>query len=132
MAKRRLRVNPVALSVLAAGLLAWAGVLIVIAVLGRDRIVPGFFNQFRAEHFISFYIIGFLAAAGLPALRLRWLFIGLVVLATAAELARYGISRDAFRASVDWLCNVAGSAAALAPIVLCSLRDAFTPEESTA
>ncbi len=122
---QKLRVNPIAFSVLAAGLLAWAAVLIVIAAIGRERIVPRFFNEFRAEHFISFYVIGFLAAAALPTLRLRWLFVALLALATGTELARYGISRDFARVSVDWLCNVAGAAAALAPIFLCRLRDAF-------
>ena len=131
MATQRLRVNPIAFSVLAAGLLAWAGVLVVIAVLGRDRIVPQFFNELRAEHFISFYVIGFLAAAGLPAMRLRGLLAALVVLATGAELVRYDISRDAVRVAIDWLCNVAGALAALAPIHLCRHRDAFLADSET-
>jgi hypothetical protein len=121
----RVRVNPIPLSVLAGGFLAWAAVLVVIAVLGRDRIVPDFFDDLRLEHFIAFYVIAFLAAAGLPGLTLRWLLLGLLALAGGVEAVRAALGHGWTRAGLDFACNLAGVLAALAPITLARHRDAF-------
>jgi hypothetical protein len=121
------------MSVLAAGLLAWASVLVVIAVLGRDRIVPDFFDRLGLEHFIAFYILAFLGAASVPALRLRWLLFLLVVLAAGVETTRGLLNHDWAGARLDFACNLAGALAALAPIHLAGHREAFLnkPDPST-
>jgi hypothetical protein len=113
------------MSVLAAGLLAWAGVVIVFAVLGRDRIVPQFFDDLGLEHFVAFYALAFLAAASVPALRLRWLLLGLVVLAGGVEAARGFLGHPWTTVLLDFACNAAGAIAALAPVYLAGHRDAF-------
>lgn len=121
----RLQVNPIALSVLAAGLLAWASILIVFAVLGRDRIVPHFFDNLGIEHFVAFYALAFLAAASVPTLRLRWLMIALILLAGSVETARGLLGHPWDAVLLDFACNVAGAFCALAPVYLAHHRQAF-------
>jgi len=120
-----LRVNPIALSVLAAGLLAWAGVLIVFAVLGQSRIVPQVFDDLGLEHVVAFYALAFLGAASVPGLKLRWLLLGLIVMAGGVEATRGFLGHAWATVLLDFACNVAGSMAALAPIYLAGHRDAF-------
>lgn len=116
------------MSVLAAGLLAWASVLIVFAVLGRDRIVPHFFDDLGLEHFAAFYALAFLAAASVPGLRLRLLLVGLIVLAGGVEAARGFLGHPWPTVVLDFASNVAGALAALAPVYLAGHRDAFVNE----
>lgn len=125
MQKSGRRINPLPITILAAGALVWAVVAVVVAVGGPNH-APQIIHSTHTEHFLAFYAIGVLATAALPGLRLHWVFLAMVAAATAFGLVRWLVmQRTHGTALEDWLAEIGGGAAALIPILIGTHRQAY-------
>jgi hypothetical protein len=107
-----------AIAFLGAAALAWAVCGLLFAALAPRQIVPRLFYSYHVEHFVAFYIVALLSAAGLTrvSVRLQWLCLAGVALVLWGIRMLIPIQRpDGFE---DFMCDIAGAAAALAPLML--------------
>ncbi len=127
MAMREARgVNPLPLTILAAGALAWAGIIVTIAALGSGHTLPRVFHSSHFEHFIAFYGVGVLATAGLPAARLKWIFPAVAMVSVVFGTLRYFIIQHTQNAALeDCAAELGGAACALIPILVGMHRQSF-------
>lgn len=102
--------------------LVWGIVAVIVASVAPPRFIPRIFFSYHIEHFAVFYLIAVLAAVGLPATRLYQLGFSLVLMALVLATVRLAIPRHRLSDAEDLAADMAGVAAAFAPIVLGRLR----------
>jgi len=115
--------TPWMIAALAAG--AWGVIAVVVASLAPPSLVPHIFYSFHVEHFVAFYGLAFVAAAGLPRQPLTTLSIGLIAFAAVLEVIRMLTPEHRLSSAEDLVCDVAGVLVAYAPILLSRFRESF-------
>jgi len=100
---------------------------IVVAVFLPRSMVPQFVRSHYLQHFAAFYVLLLCALAAMPRAQLRQVAIGLVLFATALE-ATHLLAGAQFRPLLrNWVADLGGLAAAIAPIVVARYRRRFPP-----
>lgn len=103
----------------------WAACAVVLwsTLSDTDGLSEGFWD--KGLHFTAFYALAVLGAVAFPALRLRWIGLGLLAFGLGIEALQKlpFVDRDASWA--DFLADGAGVAFGLAPIALDRLRRAL-------
>ncbi len=89
--------------------------------------VPQLLYSFHLEHFAAFYVVTLLAAAARYRTRLRRLAIDILLLAAALELIRGFTPAHRLTSAEDFVADVGGMLAAMAPLVIARFRDLFSP-----
>lgn len=109
---------------LAFGLTALA---IVVAVIAPGWLVPKMLRSHYLEHFAAFYVSALAGAAAMPRTQVRRLGTGylLFALALAGLQLAHGAPFDI--ALNNWVADVGGVTAALAPVVVQRFRARFAP-----
>jgi hypothetical protein len=123
MTTRALGPNTWIWAIAAVAALAWSLIGVVFAAIGPSAYVPHVFHNPHAEHFAAFYALAFLAAVGLPRVRLATIIAGLAALAALLAAARLSIPAHRMSAAEDLLADVAGALAAIAPILAGRFRE---------
>jgi hypothetical protein len=102
-----------------------AMVAIVVAVFLPSSMVPQFARSHYLEHFAALYVVALIGVAAMPRTQLRRIGTGFFVFATLLE-ASHMISGAPFRPLVDnWVADLGGLSAAMAPIVVERFRRRF-------
>ena len=100
-------------------LLFWAAAAFAFAMaaLPNPIEVPGAPSD-KVQHILAFLTLAILARWGYPAVRKRWLLLGLAVLGAAIELVQAipALNRDAD--PLDWVADVAAATAVFAAVAL--------------
>jgi hypothetical protein len=122
MAGARTRPNAWLWTIAALAGLAWGLIAVVFAAVGPSEYVPRFFFSYHIEHFAAFYVLTILAAAGLPRVRLHQVGLMLVVMAVVLAAVRLVIPRHRVSNAEDLVADIAGIAAAVAPILVGRFR----------
>jgi Na+/H+-dicarboxylate symporter len=78
--------------------------------------------SYHIEHFLAFYIISILAAAGLPRVRLHQITLALMLMALILATVRLVIPQHRFADAEDLAADIAGIAAAIGPIIVGRIR----------
>jgi hypothetical protein len=107
--------------------LAFLGALIaiVVAVFLPSSMVPRFVHSHYLEHFAAFYVVALVGVAAMPRTQLRRIGTGFFVFATLLE-ASHMIAGAPVRPLVDnWVADLGGLSAAMAPIVVERFRRRF-------
>jgi len=113
------------LAVLARVVFLGAVLAIVIAVFLPRAMVPQFVRSHYLEHFAAFYVAALFALAAMPRSRLRRIGTGYVVFAVILE-ATHLLARAPLGPLIDnWVADMGGLAAALAPVVAERFRRRF-------
>jgi hypothetical protein len=107
-----------AIAFIAAAGLAWAGCGLLFAALAPRQIVPHLFYSYHVEHFVAFYIVALLTAAGLTRVSVRLQWVCLVGVALVLWAIRMAIPIQRPDGLEDFMCDIGGAAAALAPLML--------------
>lgn len=102
--------------------LAWGVFAIVFAAVGPSGAVPHVFYSYHIEHFVAFYVVTVLAAAGLPRTRLLQVAFSMAVMAAVLALIRMWIPRHHLSGAEDFVADVAGILAAVLPILVGHFR----------
>lgn len=106
-----------------------AAVAIVVAVFLPPWLVPNFVRSKYLQHFAAFYVLMLAALAALPRRRLRRVTVYLAAFATVLE-ATHLFGGAAFYPLVrNWVADLGGMTAALAPIVIERFRRRFPPRD---
>jgi hypothetical protein len=127
--RRKANLTPWMIAALAA--CAWGVIAVAFASLAPSSIIPHVFYSYHVEHFAAFYILSFVAAAGLARVNLTRLSLGLIVFAVVLEVIRMLTPQHRLTSAEDLVCDIAGVLAAYAPILLSRFRDSManTPAE---
>jgi hypothetical protein len=105
-------------------------VSIVIAVFLPPWMVPDFVRSHYLQHFAGFYVLLLSALAAMPRSKLRRMFLGFVVFASLLE-ATHLINGAPFRFLVrNWVADIGGLSAAIAPVVVERYRRRFPRPEA--
>jgi hypothetical protein len=100
---------------------------IVVAVFLPPELVPRFARSHYLEHFAAFYVAGLCAFAALPRMRLRRIAVGFVLFAVVLESSHLVAGAALWPLIDNWVADVGGLAAALAPMVVQRFRQRFPP-----
>ena len=103
------------------------GLAIVVAVLLPSSIPPHFLRSHYLEHFAAFYVAALFGLAAMPRKQLRT--VGSIYLVFAALLeASHLVEGAPLRPLLDnWIADLGGIAAALAPVLVERFRRRFAP-----
>jgi hypothetical protein len=113
------------LAVLARLAFLGAVVAIVVAVFLPPWMVPKFVRSPYLQHFAAFYVLALAGLAAMPRTRLRRISVGFFTFATVLE-ASHLLAGAAFWPLVDnWVADLGGMAAAVAPVVAERFRRRF-------
>jgi hypothetical protein len=105
---------------------------IVIAVFLPRSMVPEFAHSHYLEHFAAFYVAALFGLAAMPRMSLRRLGVVYVIFAVLLE-STHLLARAPFGPLVDnWVADVGGVAAAIAPVVVERFRRRFPKPEPPA
>ena len=107
--------------------LTFLGVIlaIAVAVFLPPWMVPKFVNSHYLQHFAAFYVLAVAGLAAMPRTQLRRIALGFFLFATALE-ASHLIAGAPFWPLVDnWVADLGGMAAALAPLMVERFRRRF-------
>lgn len=113
--------------------LAFLGSLlaIVIAVFLPAEFVPRFARSHYLEHFAAFYVATLCAFAALPRTRLRRVATGIVIFGVLLE-STHLLAGAAIQPLIDnWVADMGGLAAAMAPVVVERFRRRFPPRAAS-
>ncbi|WP_374468580.1 hypothetical protein [Phenylobacterium sp.] len=114
-------------AVLARLSLIGAALAIVIAKFLPSELVPDFVRSPNLQHFAAFYVLALCALAALPRVRLRNVAFGVGLFATALE-ALHLLAGAPLEPLVDnWVADLGGLAAAIAPVIVERFRRRFPP-----
>jgi hypothetical protein len=102
--------------------LAWGLIALVFASVGPSQFVPRLFYSYHIEHFAAFYVLTLLASSGLPRAPLRQVAPPLVLMAVLLATVRLLIPRHRMANAEDLAADIAGIAAAVAPILVGRFR----------
>ncbi len=128
---RAVHLNPGVFALFALAALSWAVLGLVFAALGPSALVPHLFYSYHVEHFLALYIIAFLGATAFPSLKLKWIWLGLFVMSLLLAVVRLRLPHHQLASTEDFLCDLAGASAALAPIILGRFRDSYVVERGS-
>lgn len=109
-------------TVLAVSAFAWALIALVIAAIAPAGWAPRVFRSYHVEHFAAFYTVTILAAAGLPRIRLLTISLAIVIVAAVLMAVRLTTPTHQSAAVEDFVIDVAGVLAAVAPILVGRFR----------
>lgn len=98
---------------------------ITTAVLLPSDMAPRFARSRYLEHFAAFYVAALFGLAALPRLQLRWIGGGYMLFAAAVESTHLAAGAPLGRVIDNWVADVGGLAAALAPVVVGRFRRRF-------
>lgn len=98
---------------------------ILVAVYLPSSLVPRFARSHYLEHFAAFYVVLLAALAAMPRARLRRVAIGFVLFATALESSHLLGGALLEPLIMNWVADLGGLAAAIAPIVVERYRRRF-------
>jgi hypothetical protein len=102
-----------------------AGLAIVVAVFMPAELVPDIVHSHYLQHFAAFYVAILLGMAAMPRARLRGIVLGYGIFATVLESSHL-LSGAALAALIDnWVADLGGIAAAVAPVVVERFRRRF-------
>jgi hypothetical protein len=104
---------------------------IVVAVFLPPQLVPQFARSHYLEHFAAFYVAALFAAAALPRTRLRRIGLGFVLFAIALESSHLLAGAQLGPLIDNWVADMGGLAAAVAPMVVERFRQRFPRRRST-
>lgn len=102
-----------------------AAAAIVVAVFLPAEMVPDFVRSPYLQHFAAFYVAILFGMAALPRTRLRSIVIGYVVFATVLEASHLPAGADLRRLIDNWVADLGGLVAAVAPVVVARFRRRF-------
>ncbi len=115
--------GPLAVAARLAFLVALAAILL--AVFLPSHLVPQFVRSHYLQHFAAFYVLSLLGLAESPRARIRTVALRLFLFATAVESAHL-LSGARIGPLVDnWVADLGGIAAALAPMAVARFRRRF-------
>jgi hypothetical protein len=103
---------------------------IVVAVFLPPQLVPQFARSHYLEHFAAFYVAALFAAAALPRTRLRRIGSGFVLFAVGLEGSHLLAGAQLGPLIDNWVADMGGLAAAVAPMVVERFRHRFPPRRS--
>lgn len=113
------------LAVLARLAFLGAVLAIVVAVFLPPAMVPQFARSHYLEHFAAFYVAALFGMAAMPRTQLRRIGLGYVIFATVLE-STHLLAGAAFAPLLDnWVADIGGLAAAVAPVVVERFRRRF-------
>ena len=98
---------------------------IVVAVFLPPSMVPQFARSHYLEHFAAFYVVALFAFAAMPRTQLRRIGTAFLIFAVILE-ATHLLSRAPLGPLIDnWVADMGGLAAAMAPVVVERFRRRF-------
>jgi hypothetical protein len=112
--------------------LAWGLIAVVIAAVGPPGLIPTFFHNYHAEHFVAFYVLTILACAGFPRASLRQLCLSVTLMAVVLALVRIAIPRHRLANAEDFIADLGGIIAAVVPILVGRFRQIIASRTETA
>jgi hypothetical protein len=115
--------GPLAVLSRLAFLAATAGV--VIAVFLPPDMVPRFAHSHYLEHFASFYVLVLAGLAAMQRARLRRVAMGFLIFATGLEASNLAAGAPFAPLLRNWVADIGGTSAAIAPIVVERFRRRF-------
>jgi hypothetical protein len=101
---------------------------ILFAVLLPENMIPQFVRSHYLQHFAAFYLVTLSALGAAPRQKLRTVAVWMFGFATALELAHLIIERQVHVLVDNWVADVGGVAAALAPAFVERFRRRFRPK----
>jgi O-antigen ligase len=102
-----------------------AALAIVVAVFMPAEMVPDFVHSPHLQHFAAFYVAALFGMAAMPRTRLRTIGIGYVAFATVLEASHLLSGADLQRLIDNWVADLGGLTAAVAPVVVERFRRRF-------
>ena len=98
---------------------------ILVAVFLPEEMVPNFVRSHYLQHFAAFYVATLFGLAAAPRSRIRVVGLGMFLFVTALELAHFA-GGAALKPLIDnWVADVGGVIAALAPALAERFRARF-------
>jgi hypothetical protein len=122
MPQARLAPNTWLWTIAAVAGLVWALIALLFASLGPHEYVPRVFSNYHVEHFVAFYVVTVLAAAGLPRAPLFQIGTGLGLMAVAIGIVRAFIPNHWVENLEDLISDLSGIVCAVAPILVGRFR----------
>lgn len=102
-----------------------AVIAVVLAVVLPPRYVPDFVRSTYLQHFAAYYVVSLLGLAASPRTRISIVALRIVVFATAME-SFHLLTGARVRPLIDnWVADMGGLAAAIAPIAVARFRRRF-------
>jgi hypothetical protein len=116
-------------------ILARAAFLVIIAALCFASLAPAgwlprVLYSYHLEHFAAFYLVALSMAAARYRANVYRVMTDIAILATVLEGLRLFIPSHQLYVAEDWVADLGGALAALAPIVIGDFRKSFRPEAS--
>lgn len=105
---------------------------IVVAVFLPPQLVPQFARSHYLEHFAAFYVAGLSACAALPRVRLRRIGMGFVLFGVGLESSHLIAGAALWPLIDNWVADMGGLAAAIAPMIVERFRQRFPPRRPAA
>ena len=102
-----------------------AALAIVVAVFLPSDLVPHFAHSHYLEHFAAFYLVALSMAAARYRANVYRVMTDIAILATVLEGLRLFIPSHQLYVAEDWVADLGGALAALAPIVIGDFRKSF-------
>jgi hypothetical protein len=114
-------------------ILARAAFLVIIAALCFASLAPAgwlprVLYSYHLEHFAAFYLVALSMAAARYRANVYRVMTDIAILATVLEGLRLFIPSHQLYVAEDWVADLGGALAALAPIVIGDFRRSFRPE----
>jgi hypothetical protein len=109
-----------------------AVIAISFASLAPAGWLPHVLYSYHLEHFAAFYLVTLAMAAARSRTAAYRLLIDACILASVLEAARLLIPSHQLNAAEDWVSDVGGALAALAPTAIGEFRTTFRPPPSAA
>ena len=103
---------------------------ILIAVFLPARMVPQFVRSHYLQHFAAFYVATLFGMAAAPRAKLRSVSLWLLTFGTAVELSHLAAGAPLKPLIDNWVADVGGVVAALAPAFIERFRRRFPPRLS--
>jgi hypothetical protein len=114
------------LAVLARSLLLLIVVVVSFASLAPGNLIPRVFYSYHLEHFAAFYFVALAMAAARYRVSVSRVLLDGALMATVLEGARLFTPSHQFYVAEDWVADLGGTLAALAPIIVGDFRRSFT------
>jgi hypothetical protein len=103
---------------------------ILVAVFLPSRYVPDFVHSLYLQHFAAYYVAGLLALAASPRTAIRIVALRVAAFATVVE-SLHLISGARLGPLIDnWVADMGGLAAAMAPVAVAGFRRRFGPPKA--
>jgi hypothetical protein len=105
---------------------------IVVGVFMPHSMMPRVLRSHYLEHFAAFYVALLAALAAMPRTRLRSVASGFILFATVLESTHLLVGAKLQPLVDNWVADVGGLSAAMAPIVVERFRRRFPPRRASA